>query len=90
MLLVLVCIAALLVPAHHRLEKWITHSLTEKNKKMRLAVAKKLLQDGKGKKQVKYLLAFIVYSLQLGIIAFLYMSYRKQIVGLTLKDFTRR
>ena len=30
MLLIMVCIAALLVPAHHRLEKWITHKLVEK------------------------------------------------------------
>ncbi|MCY7310507.1 MAG: tetratricopeptide repeat protein, partial [Chitinophagaceae bacterium] len=30
MLLVMVCIAALLVPAHHRLEKWISHRLVEK------------------------------------------------------------
>lgn len=43
MLLVMVCIAALLVPAHHRLEKWITHKLSEKNRSIRLAAAKKTI-----------------------------------------------
>lgn len=43
MLLVMVGIAALLVPAHHRLEKWITGRLVEKNKKIRLAAAKKTI-----------------------------------------------
>ena len=41
MLLALVCIAALLVPLHHRVEKWATAKLVEKNKKIRLAAAKK-------------------------------------------------
>lgn len=31
MLMALVCIAALLVPLHHRLEKWATAKLMEKN-----------------------------------------------------------
>jgi hypothetical protein len=44
MLLALVCIAALLVPLHHRLEKSATHKLVEKNKKIRLAVAKKTIE----------------------------------------------
>lgn len=44
MLLLLVCIAALLVPIHHRLEKWVTHKLTEKNKRIRLAAAKKTIE----------------------------------------------
>ncbi|MEP6674758.1 MAG: hypothetical protein ABJA78_06375 [Ferruginibacter sp.] len=43
MLLALVCIAALLVPLHHKLEKWATHKLVEKNKKIRLAAAKKTI-----------------------------------------------
>jgi antibiotic biosynthesis monooxygenase (ABM) superfamily enzyme len=30
MLLALVCMAALLVPLHHRLEKWAAHKLVEK------------------------------------------------------------
>jgi hypothetical protein len=50
MLLVLVCIAALLVPAHHHLEKLITHKLLEKNKKIRLAAAKKTIEKLEGKK----------------------------------------
>jgi tetratricopeptide (TPR) repeat protein len=43
MLLVMVCIAALLIPLHHRLEHWITHRLVEKNKKIRLTAAKKTI-----------------------------------------------
>lgn len=45
MLLALVCIAALLVPLHHKLEKWATHKLVEKNKAIRLAVAKKTIEE---------------------------------------------
>ena len=45
MLLALVCIAALLVPLHHKLEKWATHKLVEKNKQIRLAAAKKAINE---------------------------------------------
>ena len=45
MLLALVCIAALLVPLHHKLEKWATHKLVEKNKAIRLASAKKTIDE---------------------------------------------
>jgi len=45
MLLALVCIAALLVPLHHKLEKWATHKLVEKNKAIRLANAKKTIEE---------------------------------------------
>jgi tetratricopeptide (TPR) repeat protein len=45
MLLALVCIAALLVPMHHKLEKWATHQLVEKNKQIRLAAAKKTIEE---------------------------------------------
>ena len=48
MLLALVCIAALLVPMHHRLEKWATEKLVEKNKKIRLAAAKKTIEKLEG------------------------------------------
>jgi hypothetical protein len=44
MLLALVCIAALLVPLHHKVEKWATHKLVEKNKQMRLAAAKNTIK----------------------------------------------
>nr|HQU56531.1 hypothetical protein [Chitinophagaceae bacterium] len=44
MLLALVCIAALLVPLHHRLEIWAKHKLVEKNKAIRLAAAKKTIE----------------------------------------------
>ena len=43
MLLVMVCIASLLVPVHHRMEHWITHKLVEKNNRIRLAAAKKTI-----------------------------------------------
>jgi hypothetical protein len=39
-LLMLVGIAALLIPLHHRLEKWAIVKLIEKNKRVRLAAAK--------------------------------------------------
>jgi tetratricopeptide (TPR) repeat protein len=45
MLLALVCIAALLIPLHHKLEKWTTHKLVEKNKAVRLANAKKTIEQ---------------------------------------------
>ncbi len=45
MLLALVCIAALLVPLHHKLEKWTTVKLVEKNKATRLANAKKTIEQ---------------------------------------------
>lgn len=44
MLMALVCIAALLVPLHHRLEKWAKKTLVEKNKQIRLAAAKKTIE----------------------------------------------
>jgi tetratricopeptide (TPR) repeat protein len=43
MLLALVGIAALLVPLHHKVEKWSTEKLIEKNKAIRLANAKKTI-----------------------------------------------
>ena len=45
MLLALVCIAALLVPLHHKIEHWATAKLVEKNKKIRLATAKKTIEQ---------------------------------------------
>jgi tetratricopeptide (TPR) repeat protein len=45
MLLGLVMIAALIVPFHHRLEKWATKKLVEKNKATRLAQAKKTIEE---------------------------------------------
>ena len=43
MLLVLIAIGALLIPLHHKLEKWITKIMIEKNKKIRLEAAKKTI-----------------------------------------------
>ena len=45
MLMALVCIAALLVPLHHKLEHWATHKMIEKNKAVRLAAAKKTIEQ---------------------------------------------
>jgi hypothetical protein len=44
----LVAIAALIVPLHHRLEHWTTKILVEKNKAIRLAKAKKTIQELEG------------------------------------------
>ena len=43
MLAILICIGALLVPLHHKLEKWITKIMVEKNKKIRWEAAKKTI-----------------------------------------------
>ena len=51
MLLALVCIAAVLVPFHHRAEKWSTNKLVEKNKAIRLAEAKKTIEELFGEEQ---------------------------------------
>lgn len=48
MLLVMVCIAALLIPLHHKLEHWITDKLVEKNNRIRLAAAKKTIAKLEG------------------------------------------
>ena len=50
MLLILIGIGALLVPLHHKLEHWIAHALTEKNKQIRLAAAKKTIAHLEGGK----------------------------------------
>jgi tetratricopeptide (TPR) repeat protein len=49
MLLIMVAMAAVLVPMHHRLEHWITHKLVEKNNRIRLAAAKRTIQQLEGK-----------------------------------------
>ncbi|MFM6925787.1 MAG: tetratricopeptide repeat protein [Ferruginibacter sp.] len=45
MLTGLVAIGALLVPLHHKLEHWTTQRLVEKNKAIRLAKAKKTIEE---------------------------------------------
>jgi tetratricopeptide (TPR) repeat protein len=45
MLLGLVLIAAIIVPLHHKLQHWTTHKLVEKNKAIRLAKAKKTIDE---------------------------------------------
>jgi tetratricopeptide (TPR) repeat protein len=49
MLGAMVCIAALLIPLHHKLEHWVTQKLVAKNSKIRLAAAKKTIQQLEGK-----------------------------------------
>ena len=44
MLTMLIAIAALLIPLHHRLEKWVTNIMVEKNKRIRLISAKKTIE----------------------------------------------
>ncbi len=48
MLLAMVCVAALLVPLHHRVEHWVIHRLIEKNNRIRLAAAKRTIQQLEG------------------------------------------
>jgi tetratricopeptide (TPR) repeat protein len=48
MLTAMVCIAALLVPLHHRLEKWAKKTLVEKNKQIRLVAARKTIAKLEG------------------------------------------
>ena len=48
MLAILIAIGALLIPLHHRMEKWITRIMVEKNKKIRLAAAKKTIEQLEG------------------------------------------
>ncbi len=50
MLLILVLIATVIVPLHHRLEARITHKLVEKNKAIRLAAAKRTIEKLEGGK----------------------------------------
>ena len=45
MLLALVCVAVLLLPLHHKLDHWAKEKLVAKNKKMRLAAAKKTIKE---------------------------------------------
>lgn len=51
MLLALVILAGVLAPLHHKIEHWITHQLVEKNKRIRLAAAKKTIASLEGQQQ---------------------------------------
>ncbi|MGZ3955256.1 MAG: tetratricopeptide repeat protein [Flavisolibacter sp.] len=44
MLVILVVVAALLIPLHHRLERWIKEKMVEKNRKIRLEAARKTIE----------------------------------------------
>jgi hypothetical protein len=48
MLSALVVIASLLIPLHHRLERWIKDRLVEKHKRIRLAAAKRTIRKLEG------------------------------------------
>ena len=48
MLLTMVAIAAILIPAHHRIEHWVSHQLVEKNKRIRLEAARKTIKQLEG------------------------------------------
>jgi hypothetical protein len=48
MLIVLVAIAAVLIPMHHRLEKKIKQMMVEKNKKIRLDAARRTIEELEG------------------------------------------
>lgn len=45
MLIALVCIAALLIPLHHKLEHWAKKMLVEKNAAIRLARANRTVEE---------------------------------------------
>jgi tetratricopeptide (TPR) repeat protein len=48
MLSALVIIGALLIPLHHRIEKWVIEKMIEKNKRIRLTTAKKIIASIEG------------------------------------------
>lgn len=50
MLLVLMAIAAILIPLHHKLQNKLIQTMTEKNRRIRLAAAKKTIADLEGRK----------------------------------------
>lgn len=52
MLLILVLIASLLIPMHHRLEHWIKEKMIEKNNAIRLAAAKRTIEKLEKNKDV--------------------------------------
>ncbi|MET0636671.1 MAG: tetratricopeptide repeat protein [Chitinophagaceae bacterium] len=45
MLLIMVAIASLLIPLHHKIEHYITYKLTAKNRRIRLAAAQKTIAE---------------------------------------------
>jgi tetratricopeptide (TPR) repeat protein len=48
MLSALVVIGAMLIPLHHRIEKWVIEKMIEKNKRIRLTAAKKIIASIEG------------------------------------------
>jgi hypothetical protein len=54
MLLAMTFVAAILVPLHHRIEKWAIHKLVEKNKEIRLKAARRTIAKLEGENQQAY------------------------------------
>ena len=48
MLVIMVVIAALIIPLHHRIEHWIIHKMTHNNRKIRLSAAKRTVAKLEG------------------------------------------
>ena len=53
MLCIMVAVAALLIPVHHQLEHWVKGRLVEKNNRLRLAAARKTVEQLENKLQKK-------------------------------------
>ncbi|HET9487261.1 MAG TPA: tetratricopeptide repeat protein [Chryseosolibacter sp.] len=53
MLAIMVSIAALLIPLHHRLEKLVIGKLIEKNNRIKLAAAKKIIKSAEGVQKIE-------------------------------------
>ncbi|TCZ74895.1 hypothetical protein [Flaviaesturariibacter aridisoli] len=45
MLVIMVVLAAILVPLHHKVEHWLTHKLVAKNNRIRLARAQRMIRE---------------------------------------------
>ncbi len=50
-LLAMVIIAGLLIPLHHRMERWITNMLVSKNNRVRLEAARRTIAELESKQQ---------------------------------------
>jgi tetratricopeptide (TPR) repeat protein len=49
MILIMVGIAGLLIPLHHRMERWITNMLVSKNNRVRLQAARRTIEELEGR-----------------------------------------
>jgi hypothetical protein len=53
MLIALVCIGAMLIPLHHKIQKWVIEKMVAKNNKIRLIAAKKTFASLEGQKDIQ-------------------------------------